>query len=282
MDVLEFAFESQSLKDLQAEVKSLSSVHNSVLVIGDSGTGKTTWSHVICRFDGVAQVIESHEAPKSVKAWKDISQNWDRNPIILEDIDKWSDVVQSSFAQFAKEQKRLFKRVVATSSTRLMAKVREGQFRSDVYYILAVRKIELPKLHECCQDFEKIVGFWTEVSGLMSGQSKIKVLEPAMQKISTHRWQGNFTELVNVLERAISLSKGEITEQQIQFDEWSHDYSELEAGLTLAEVEKKLIMQTLNLTAQNKSQAARMLGISIRTLRNKLNEYRQEVAHELI
>ena len=282
MDVLDFAFESPALKELQKEVKKLSSINNSVLVIGDSGTGKTTWSQVICRFDGVAQVVESHEAPKSAKAWKDISQNWDRNPVILENIDKWTEAIQSSFAQFAKEQKRTFKRLVATSSTRLMSKVREGQFRSDVYYILAVRKIELPKLQECSNDLERIVGFWAEVNGLMSGNSKIKATDSAMKKIKSHRWQGNFTELVNVIERAISLSNIEITEQQIQFDEWNHDFSDLEAGLTLAEVEKKLIMQTLNLTAQNKSQAARMLGISIRTLRNKLNEYRGEVSHEFI
>jgi two-component system, NtrC family, response regulator AtoC len=282
MDVLEFAFESDALKHLQAEVRSLSTVNNSVLIVGDSGTGKTTWSHVVCRFDGVAQVIESHEAPKTLKGWKDISQNWDKHPVIFEDIDKWSDVSQSAFVQFAKEQKRQFKRIVATSSTRLMGKVREGQFRSDVYYILAVRKIELPKLHECTQDFEKIVGFWIEVNGLMAGRSKVEVTPTAMQKIKSHRWQGNFTEMVNVLERAMSLAQGQINDQHIQFDEWSHDYSDLEAGLTLAAVEKKLIMQTLNLTAQNKSQAARMLGISIRTLRNKLNEYRQEGSHELI
>lgn len=283
MDVLEFAFESEALKTLQAEVRSLSSVNNSVLIVGDSGTGKTTWSHVVCRFDGVAQVVESHEAPKTLKGWKDISQNWDKHPVVFEDIDKWSDVSQSAFVQFAKEQKRQFKRIVATSSTRLMGKVREGHFRSDVYYILAVRKIELPKLHECSNDFEKIVGFWSEVNSLMAGHSKVAVAETAMQKIKSHRWQGNFTELVNVLERAMSLAQGnQISGQHIQFDEWSHDYSELEAGLTLAEVEKKLIMQTLNLTAQNKSQAARMLGISIRTLRNKLNEYRQEGLHEHI
>ncbi len=281
MDVLEFAFESECLKSLQSEVRSLSSVQSSVLIIGDSGTGKSTWSHAVCRADGVAQVIESHEAPKSFKGWKDISQNWDKNPVILEDVDKWNDLTQSSFMQFVKEQRRQIKKLVATTSTRIVGKVREGHFRSDVYYALAVRKIELPKLNECGCDFDKVVGFWTEVNGLMSGVAKVEVSAGALQKLKSHRWQGNFTELVNVLERGISMSQGSITEQHIQFDEWSHDYSEVEAGLTLAEVEKKLIMQTLNLTAQNKSQAARMLGISIRTLRNKLNEYRQEVAHEL-
>jgi two-component system, NtrC family, response regulator AtoC len=282
MDVLEFAFESGCLKSLQAEIRNLSLVNSPVLIIGDSGSGKTTWSHVICRFDGVAQVVESHEAPKSLKSWREISLNWDRQPVILEDIDKWSDVTQSSYIQFAKEQKRQFKRIVATSSLRLMGKVREGQFRSDVYYSLSVRKIELPKLVDCLQDFNKIIAFWVEVNSLMTGFSKVEIDPSAIQKIKGHRYQGNFTELVNILERAMSLSRGKIQEQHIQFDELNQNYTELEAGLTLAEVERKLIMQTLNLTAQNKSQAARILGISIRTLRNKLNEYRQEGAIGLI
>lgn len=282
MDVLEFAFQAEALKNLQAEVRSLSSTNSPLLIVGDSGTGKTTWSHVVCRFDGVAQVIESHEAPKSLKGWKDISQNWDKNPVILENVDKWSDISQSSFLLFFKDNKRSLKRLVSTSSTRLMSKVREGQFRSDLYYSLAVRKIDLPKLADCQADFEKIVSFWIEVNGLMAGFSKVEVTADAIQKMKSHKWQGNFTELVNILERAMSFSQGQIQAQHIRFDDWDHDNSELEAGLTLAEVERKLIMQTLNLTAQNKSQAARMLGISIRTLRNKLNEYRQEAVHELI
>lgn len=282
MDVLEFGFQAEALKNLQQDVKSLSSVNSPLLIVGDAGTGKTTWSHVVCRFDGVAQVIESHEAPKTLKGWKDISLNWDKHPVILENIDKWSDISQSSFLLFFKDNKRSLKRLVSTSSTRLMGKIREGQFRTDLYYSLAVRKIDLPKLADCLVDFEKIVSFWIEVNGLMAGFSKVEVASEAIQKMKTHKWQGNFTELVNILERAMSFSQGNIQAAHIRFDEWDHDNSELEAGLTLAEVERKLIMQTLNLTSQNKSQAARMLGISIRTLRNKLNEYRQEAVHELI
>lgn len=286
MDVLEFAFESDFLKNLQSEIRSFSSNRSHVLIIGDSGSGKTTWSQVICRFDGLVQVVENHDAPKTLKGWKEISQNWDKNAVILEDIDKWNVLTQSSFIQFFKEQKQQLKRLISTSSGRLVGKIREGHFRSEIYYALAVRKIELPKLNECLVDFDKIINFWSEVNGLMSGFAKVQLSDAAFQKLKAHRWPGNFTELVNVLERAMSLSQGNVDHQHIQFDIWGEEYSALEAGLTLAEVEKKLIKQTLNLTAQNKSQAARMLGISIRTLRNKLNEYRNEfkqgVTHELV
>lgn len=281
MDFLEFAFESDFLKNIQSEVRSLSSAQSSVLILGDSGTGKTSWAHVIGRLGGIPIVFESHEVPKTIKGWKEISHNWDKCPIILEDIDKWCYATQSSFAQFVREHKRQFKRIIATASTRIIAKVREDHFRSDVYYTLAIRKIELPKIGDCLSDFEKIVQFWIKVHSLISGVTQAELSFSAIQKMRSHRWPGNFTELVNVLERALSFSQGQISDQHIKFDDWSHDYSELEVGLTLATLEKKLIMQTLHLTAQNKSQAARMLGISIRTLRNKLNEYRQEVTHEL-
>jgi two-component system response regulator FlrC len=282
MDVLEFAFESDELKKIQQEVRNLGIGGSPILVVGDVGTGKTAWAHAACRLVGVAHIVESHEAPKSLKAWRDISLSWDKNPVVLEDIDKWNDVTQSAFAQFMKEQKRQFKRIVATSSTRILGKVREGQFRSDVYYTLSVRKVDLPKVQDCLADFDRIVEFWIEVTSLMNGVAKPSISRDALFKMKMHKWSGNFTELVNVLERALSFGAVEIQEAHVKFDDWNHDYSDLEAGLTLAEVEKKLILQTLNLTAQNKSQAARMLGISIRTLRNKLNEYRQEESHELI
>ncbi|MFN9068472.1 MAG: helix-turn-helix domain-containing protein, partial [Bdellovibrionales bacterium] len=87
-------------------------------------------------------------------------------------------------------------------------------------------------------------------------------------------------ELIMVLERAVSFRQAEICEEQIIFDEAPPQAEVISVGQTLAEMEKKLIYQTLQLTAANKSQAARLLGISIRTLRNKLNEYKERGVHE--
>lgn len=282
MDVLEFKFQSEALRSLQEQAKHASASKSPVLVIGDVGTGKTTWAHAFARIHGVAETVENHEAPKTLKGWKDMSSNWDRNPVILESIDKWPEATQASFAYFIKENKKSFKRLIATSSGRLLSRVREGQFRADVYYALSIQKADLPKLSDCSDDFLGITSFWIEVSSLMVGRKKPDLSQQALRKLLEHKWQGHFAELVNVIERALHSAQDRIEENHIQFDHWNHDNSDLEAGLTLAEVEKKLIIQTLNLTAQNKSQAARVLGISIRTLRNKLNEYRQEGSYELI
>lgn len=95
-------------------------------------------------------------------------------------------------------------------------------------------------------------------------------------RLNSYGWPGNVAELENVIERAVSIAQGtEITSQEIQFAEMNASIAPT-MGTTLSEMEKKLILQTLQLTQQNKTRAAQMLGISIRTLRNKLNEYRQE------
>jgi two-component system response regulator AtoC len=282
MDVLEFEFHSQSLRNVQSKVRNLAPSHSPVIICGETGTGKTTWAQAMARFHGVIQVIESHEAPRSVKAWRDLEICWDRSPVLLESLDKWSDGTQASFASFMKERKTQIKKIIATSSPRILSRVREGSFRSDLYCALSVQRVDLPRLIDCQEDFLHMAQFWVDVHGLVRSRGPFKISTAALDQLKLHRWHGNFAEFVNVLERACDQAIGSIDTSHLFFDEWEGETSQLEAGLTLAEVEKKLIMQTLSLTAQNKSQAARILGISIRTLRNKLNEYRQEVNYELV
>jgi two-component system response regulator AtoC len=90
-------------------------------------------------------------------------------------------------------------------------------------------------------------------------------------------WPGNVRELENVLERAVVIAKEDFVEASaiaIENQEAKKDAVSF-SGMTLSEVEQKLILQTLQMTAQNRTRAAEILGISIRTLRNKINEYRQ-------
>jgi two-component system response regulator FlrC len=94
----------------------------------------------------------------------------------------------------------------------------------------------------------------------------------------TWSWPGNIRELENVLERAVVLAKNSLIQpQDIQLEASTEELdADFAPGMSLSLVEKRLILQTLELTAQNRTRAAQMLGISIRTLRNKLNEYRGE------
>jgi two-component system response regulator FlrC len=97
----------------------------------------------------------------------------------------------------------------------------------------------------------------------------------AKAQLMAYHWPGNVAELENVIERAVALCQTDLIQKEhIQFSQVEEGLIAA-AGTTLSEMERKLILQTLQLTQQNKTRAAQILGISIRTLRNKLNEYRE-------
>jgi DNA-binding NtrC family response regulator len=99
-----------------------------------------------------------------------------------------------------------------------------------------------------------------------------------------HDWKGNVRELENVIERAVLISNGQcVLSEHLMLDPSesraeSPDRFEVKAGCTVRQMEKQLIFQTLKKVDDNRTQAAELLGVSIRTLRNKLHEYKTEVA----
>ena len=108
-----------------------------------------------------------------------------------------------------------------------------------------------------------------------------------MAKLKTYRWPGNVRELQNTIERSVLLTSDQVVsaEQILIADSTDLDHQQaspdhsFSPGMTVGEAERLLIQKTLEFTGQNRTRAAEMLGISIRTLRNKLNEYRG-VGHE--
>src|SRR5690606_19301551 len=103
--------------------------------------------------------------------------------------------------------------------------------------------------------------------------------QDAMMYLKSYKWPGNIRELQNVIERSVLLSpEKEISQEgvQLKFERpISDDSKSLGPGMTVSEAEKLLILKTLEHTGQNRTKAAEMLGISIRTLRNKINEYKE-------
>ncbi|MCX7977405.1 MAG: sigma-54-dependent Fis family transcriptional regulator, partial [Bdellovibrionaceae bacterium] len=117
--------------------------------------------------------------------------------------------------------------------------------------------------------------FNINVQSLLQSKPGLSISKEALSKLKSWHWPGNISELECVIERAAALAeKNQITEEHIIFEDVEICVDQFGAGMTLSEMEKRLILQTLQITSQNKTKAARMLGISIRTLRNKLNEYR--------
>ncbi|MDD5434183.1 MAG: sigma-54 dependent transcriptional regulator [Nitrospira sp.] len=175
-------------------------------------------------------------------------------------------------------------RVIATTNKSLKREVEEGRFREDLYYRLNVFPVSLPPLRERGGDVPLLAEFFLKkhrhigVKGERTNTIRISV--DAMSLLQDHEWRGNIRELENTIERAILLSEGDtITQEHIMIDGKSRDKektSVISAGLSVHEMERSLIMKTLDEVKGNRTTAAKLLGIGLRTLRNKLKEYREE------
>jgi DNA-binding NtrC family response regulator len=175
-------------------------------------------------------------------------------------------------------------RVVAISNKDLKKTVAEGQFREDLYYRINVVPFTIPPLRERPCDIPLLVTHFLEKFCELNQRKMLKISEAALNRLTQKHWKGNIRELENTIERAVLISNGpELLPEHLFLEPVEPDNSPsrtavaIQAGMTVKEMEKQLITQTLHEVDDNRTRAAELLGISIRTLRNKLNEYKQEL-----
>jgi two-component system response regulator FlrC len=173
-------------------------------------------------------------------------------------------------------------RILATSNRNMEEAVKSGKFREDLYFRLNVVKLVLPPLRDRPKDVEVLANHFAETCAEENGVPVRPVSATAMAALKAHNWPGNVRELENTIHRAVLLSGGD----EIDVDSVTLSSSDALGtnggkagnlvGRTVADVERDLIIDTLKHTLGNRTHAARILGISIRTLRNKLNAYVQD------
>lgn len=145
--------------------------------------------------------------------------------------------------------------------------------------------VDMPSLAERKADIAQFAAFFIDVLSVMGNKNKFKLTEKAVEKLLHYNWPGNFHELEAVLEKAFY--NAESSESQLDRNKYTIEPEHIELNLQtkelefsigqkLEEVERKYILQTLYFAHQNRTKAAEILGISIRTLRNKINQYREE------
>ncbi len=174
-------------------------------------------------------------------------------------------------------------RIIATSNRNLDEAVKNGTFRQDLYYRLNVVNINIPPLRERMDDVMVLAKHFAKKYSELNDIPLKPISKKAEQKLLNYRWPGNVRELENTIHRAVLLSTGEeIDENAIILDDLSAVISQQAeetqnfSGNTLANMERNLIIDTLKHTMGNRTIAANILGISIRTLRNKLKQYQDE------
>jgi DNA-binding NtrC family response regulator len=190
-------------------------------------------------------------------------------------------------------------RILATTNRDLEEWVKEGKFRQDLFFRLNVIPLRLPTLRERGEDVLELTRFFTDLYIREYKLAPAVLSEEAVSWVLKHDWPGNVRELQNLMERAVLLANGRsITPRHFLMDSggWplfeEHEADTLDsptqAGKTtdaqaivtgavipLHEMERIMIMKGLEATSGNRTQAAELLGISVRTLRNKLHEYRE-------
>ena len=174
-------------------------------------------------------------------------------------------------------------RVIATTNRTLYREVEQGRFREDLYYRLNVFPITMPPLRERVVDIPFLARHFAALSASRNGLAQPVLSEGALSHLQRLPWKGNVRELENVMERAVLLAgHGPILTEHCSVevrDGAAPAVAIAPTALQLAngslwEMERELIFKTLGRVKENRTHAAKELGISIRTLRNKLREYR--------
>ncbi len=244
-----------------------------VLISGEQGVGKTAMLQFI---------LEKSRFQRQLHRWSAFHRSFTADiksgdAVVIEDLDEMNLLMQNEVSERIDQLKAAGVQVrwFATSTHSPAELVKQGHLRKDLFYRLSVIHLQIPSLKNRTEDIEVLSQFFIKVFCLMRNQQAPVLTSEASLKLMSYNWPGNVAELENVIERAVSLAKGSaIQVEHIQFAEMDQATAPT-VGATLSEMERKLILQTLQVTAQNKTKAAQILGISIRTLRNKLNEYRE-------
>jgi DNA-binding NtrC family response regulator len=168
-------------------------------------------------------------------------------------------------------------RVIATTNRSLRDDVDAGRFRADLYYRLNVVPITIPPLRERPEDVPALAKHFLRKHEPKSQCGLFEISPELAAQLQEHDWPGNVRELENSIRRALALSSGTILPAQLA-EESSHSRRDeggrgLRSGVTLQSMERQLLEKTLQATGGNRTRTAELMGLSLRTVRNKIREY---------
>ncbi|MBW2644628.1 MAG: sigma-54-dependent Fis family transcriptional regulator [Deltaproteobacteria bacterium] len=292
-------------------LESVSKSKSSVLIQGESGTGKELVARYIHRhsdrvnmpFVGVncaaipGNLLESemfgHEKGAFTGASRRRLGKFEMaagGTLLLDEISEMDVQLQAKLLRVIQESEvdrlgggapvPVNVRIIATTNADLKKYVEEKKFRDDLYYRLSVIPVRIPPLRERRDDIVFLCEYFLEKYSQLGETAMPALSKIAEQMLEGYGWPGNVRELENVIERAVLLSGGETILPEHLYLESEGEKSGQPAlksvaseDITLKETERRLIFRTLEKVKGNRTRASEILGISVRTIRNKLNEY---------
>ena len=213
--------------------------------------------------------------------------------MLLDEIGEMPVATQAKLLRVLEDRKlrRLGSKVETTVDVRVLAAtnkipeeaVARGELRNDLYYRLNVFNIHMPPLREHKEDIPSLVEALLKDMNSKHGRNVKTVSDAVLTVFQNHSWQGNVRELRNTLERGVIVCEGAMIETRhlppnfgkaaVHPSPDDSDTVRLGVGTTVEEAERRLILKTIESTNNNKTRAAEILGISLKTLHNKLKEY---------
>jgi DNA-binding NtrC family response regulator len=300
--------------DLLDLAKTVANSKASVLIQGESGTGKELFARFIhnqsLRRDKTFVAVNCAALPEGLLESElfghekgsftgAVSRKLGKfelavgGTILLDEISEMNTQLQAKLLRVLQESEidrvggrrpvPIDTRVISTTNQDIEAAIRAERFRADLYYRLNVIPIRLPSLRDRKDDILLLADHFIKKYNKIDSRNIRGLTEDATQILTCKHWPGNVRELENIMERAVLLSRGELIDKDaLLIGEKPKaagvpGISRIPAG-SLKEMEKKMIMHTLDQTNGNRTHAADILGISVRTLRNKLHEYREKMS----
>ncbi len=293
------------------EVKRAAATKVSVLVHGESGTGKELIARAVHRHSPRAggafirvncaalseTLLESelfgHEKGAFTGATAKREGRFelaDGGTLLLDEISEISPSLQAKLLRVLEEEEfervggtqtlRVNVRIVATTNRDLRQAMAEGQFREDLYYRLNVVPVQLPPLRERRGDIPLLIDYFLDKFCRECGRDRPNLSDSAIDQLLIYPWPGNVRELRNLMHRLVALSGQAAIEAEdlpAEFTGGPQDPGDgVCVGATIDQAERWLILNTLDHTSGHRNRAADILGVTTRTLRNKLSQYRRD------
>jgi len=305
---------SESMERLFEQMRLVAPTRSSVLIVGDSGTGKELVANAIHwasprhdeRFLAIncgaipSDILESelfgHERGSFTGAVSRKIGKFElahKGTLFLDEISELYPELQVKLLRVL-EEKAIMRvgssdlievdfRLIAATNRDLEKEVAEGRFREDLYYRLKVVSLKIPPLRERIEDLPLLAEHFLEKFCEEHGRRQKRLTAEAVEVLARHPWSGNVRELKNFIESTVIFHQGEVIEARDLPAEFRVASSavggspvQIAGGepRTMSEIERLAIMQTLELTGGKRAEAAKTLGIGLRTLQRKLKEYR--------
>jgi DNA-binding NtrC family response regulator len=291
------------LVDVVADTKA------TVLITGESGTGKELIAKAIhynsSRKDGpfikincaalpeglVESELFGHERGAFTGAIRKSRGRFelaDGGTLLLDEVSEISSSLQAKLLRVLQEREfervgsgetiQVDVRIISTSNKDLREQIEKGKFREDLFYRLNVIPMHIAPLRERKDDIPALAEYFLKKYNFVNKRSIEGISQKVYEMFMEYPWPGNVRELENYIERAVVTSKGNILtpgdfSKELVLSKAYFSSEAIEVGCSIYEAEKRLILKTLEAEGGNRTKAAEILGISTRTLRNKLQEY---------